>query len=239
MNILALDTSTEYLSLALLLADGDHQRIHERNLHAGQTHSQQVLPLLRELLDEAGLSMQQLHGIAFGAGPGSFTGLRIACGIAQGLAFGAGLPVIGVSTLLALAQNSTASRVIACLDARMGEVYHAAYARQDEHWLEVSAPGLYAPEAVPAVDGQGWSGVGTGWQVYADSLAQVYAGQLDSARLATEMQAPLAAEHPRALSIAQLALPLFMAGQGRPAAEAAPVYIRNKVALKMSERVAR
>lgn len=233
MNILALDTSTEYLSLALLLAEGGDQRSHVRDIHAGQTHSQQVLPVLRELLDEAGLRMQQLDGIAFGAGPGSFTGLRIACGIAQGLAFGAGLPVIGISTLLALAQNSSASRVIACLDARMGEVYHAAYQRQGGEWLEVSAPGLYAPQSVPAVDGNGWAGVGTGWTVYADSLSSVYAGQLD------EVLEPLVVDHPRALSIAQLALPMFLAGLGRPAAEAAPVYIRNKVALKMSERVAR
>ena len=89
MKILALDTSTEYLSLALWL-DG---QLHVRDLHAGQTHSQRILPLLRELLDEAGLELAQLDGIAFGAGPGSFTGLRIGCGVAQGLAFGASLPV--------------------------------------------------------------------------------------------------------------------------------------------------
>ena len=123
MRILALDTSTEYLSLALSL-DG---KIYVRDLHAGQTHSQRILPLLREMLTEAGIDMRDLEGIAFGAGPGSFTGLRIACGVAQGLAFGANLPVVGVSTLLAIAQSTQAERVIACIDARMGEVYHAAY----------------------------------------------------------------------------------------------------------------
>ena len=97
MQILAIDTSTEYLSLALWL-DG---RVFSRDINAGQTHSQQILPTLRELLDEAQVELNALDGIAFGAGPGSFTGLRIACGVAQGLAFGTGLPVIAVSTLQA------------------------------------------------------------------------------------------------------------------------------------------
>ena len=126
MQILAIDTSTEYLSLALWL-DG---RVFSRDINAGQTHSQQILPTLRELLDEAQVELNALDGIAFGAGPGSFTGLRIACGVAQGLAFGTGLPVIAVSTLQALAQQSGAEKVIACLDARMGEIYHAAYEKK-------------------------------------------------------------------------------------------------------------
>ena len=118
MNILALDTSTEYLSLALSLAG----ELHTHDSHAGQSHSREILPALRALLDKAGIEMQALDGIAFGAGPGSFTGLRIGCGVAQGLAFGAGLPVVGISTLMALAQNTQiqatqADRVIACLPA--------------------------------------------------------------------------------------------------------------------------
>jgi tRNA threonylcarbamoyladenosine biosynthesis protein TsaB len=223
MRLLALDTSTEYLSLALWL-DG---KAHVRELLAGQSHSQRILPLLRELLDEAGIVMHDLDGIAFGAGPGSFTGLRIGCGVAQGLAFGASLPVIGVSTLLALAHGSGASRVIACLDARMGEVYHAAYARQDETWQEILVPGLFKPEAVPAVAGEDWTGVGSGWATYAQHLNHGYAGQIIKI---------LPDAYPHALAIAELAQPMFDAGLGRPAAEAAPVYIRNKVALKMSER---
>lgn len=225
MKILALDTSTEYLSLALWL-DG---QMHARDLHAGQTHSQRILPLLREMLDEAGLELAQLDGIAFGAGPGSFTGLRIGCGVAQGLAFGANLPVIGVSTLQALAQSSDADKVIACLDARMGEVYHAAYIRQGDHWQEVLAPGLYKPEAVPAIDGGDWVGVGSGWKAYAETLAQAYSGRVSGT---------LPDEFPHAAAIARLAQPQFAAGLSRPAAEAAPIYIRNKVALKTSEREA-
>jgi len=232
MQILALDTSTEYLSLALSL-DG---RVLARDIHAGQSHSQQILPLLRELLDEAGVELSHLDGIAFGAGPGSFTGLRIGCGVAQGLAFAANLPVIAVSTLMALAQNiqpknTAAERVIACLDARMGEVYHAAYIRQGAEWKEVSAPGLYKPDAVPALTGDGWVGVGTGWVVYADQLRLCYGEQLSEVLLEAFKY-----DHPKATSIAQIALPMFAAGLGKPPAEAAPVYIRNKVALKMSER---
>jgi tRNA threonylcarbamoyladenosine biosynthesis protein TsaB len=225
MKILALDTSTEYLSLALVL-DG---KAFVRDQHAGQTHSQRILPLLRELLDEAGIELPQLDGIAFGAGPGSFTGLRIGCGVAQGLAFGASLPVVGISTLQALAQASGVDKVIACLDARMGEVYHAAYELRDKAWHEVMAPGLYKPDAVPPIPGNGWVGSGSGWKVYGELLAAQYAGQLADT---------IPDAYPHALAIAQLAVPLFEAGQGRPAAEAAPIYIRNKVALKTSEREA-
>ncbi|MDH4456257.1 MAG: tRNA (adenosine(37)-N6)-threonylcarbamoyltransferase complex dimerization subunit type 1 TsaB [Candidatus Methylopumilus sp.] len=229
MQILAIDTSTEFLSLALWL-DG---RVLSRDIHAGQTHSQQILPTLRELLDEAQIELKELDGIAFGAGPGSFTGLRIACGVAQGLAFGANLPVVGVSTLQALAQQSGAEKVIACLDARMGEIYHAAYEKRNGEWLEVSAPALFKPEDAPKLTGNDWVGVGTGWLVYPDVLQTVYGEQL------REMPAPDHHSHPTARSIAELALPTFKAGLAGSAYEAAPIYIRNKVALKISERVNR
>jgi len=230
MKILALDASTEYLSLALWL-DG---KVYVRNLLAGQSHSQQILPLLRELLSEAKVELHDLDGIAFGAGPGSFTGLRIACGVAQGLAFGADLPVIGISTLLALAhdtvtKNTAVTHVIACMDARMGEVYHAAYARNNEAWDEISAPGLYKPDAVPALPHAGWVGVGSGWAAYGEALKHCYAGQVSLI---------IPDEYPNALAMVALAAPMFAAGLGVPAAQAAPLYIRNKVALKTSEREA-
>ncbi len=229
MQILAIDTSTEFLSLALWL-DG---HVLLRDIHAGQTHSQQILPTLRALLDEAKIELSALNGIAFGAGPGSFTGLRIACGVSQGLAFGANLPVVAVSTLQALAQQSGAEKAIACLDARMGEIYHAAYEKQNGEWLEVSVPALFKPEEAPKLTGNNWVGVGTGWLVYPDVLQTVYGEHL------REMPAPDHSSHPNATSIAELALPTFEAGLARPAYEAAPIYIRNKVALKMSERVNR
>lgn len=228
MKLLALDTSTEYLSLALLL-DG---KVISRGLLAGQTHSQRILPLLRELLDEAGVELNDLDGIAFGAGPGSFTGLRIGCGVAQGLAFGADLPVLGVSTLLALAEDVPgADKVVACLDARMSEVYHAAYEKTATGcWEEVVAPGLYAPTDVPMIPGTGWTAAGSGWRAYGAALDQIYAEQVNNR---------LPDVFPQAAAIARLALPSFMVGRGRPASEAAPIYIRNKVAMTMREREAR
>lgn len=223
MKILALDTSTEYLSLALWLGG----EVFTRDLHAGQTHSQRILPLLGELLKEAKITIADLEGIAFGAGPGSFTGLRIGCGVAQGLAFGANLPVVGVSTLLALAANSGADRVIACLDARMGEVYLAAYVKNGADWDEISPPGVYKPEAVPPVTGNGWTGTGSGWTTYAEQLKACYGQQITKT---------MPDEYPKAIAIAELARPLFEAGLGLPAAQAAPIYIRDKVAFKSSER---
>ncbi|HZV63191.1 MAG TPA: tRNA (adenosine(37)-N6)-threonylcarbamoyltransferase complex dimerization subunit type 1 TsaB [Methylophilaceae bacterium] len=223
MRILALDTSTEYLSLALML-DG---KVLSEDMHAGQTHSQLILPLIGEMLSNAGLQLRELDGIAFGAGPGSFTGLRIGCGVAQGLAFGASLPVAGISTLLALAHSSEADKVIACLDARMGEVYHAAYAKSGAGWQEASPPGLYKPEEVPLLTGEGWTGAGSGWSAYGNILNKVYTGLMSNT---------LPVAYPRATSIAALAEPIFEAGLGVPAAQAAPIYIRNKVALTMNER---
>lgn len=223
MKILALDTSTEYLSLALSL-DG---KILARDIHAGQTHSRLILPLLHELLAEARISINDLDGIAFGAGPGSFTGLRIGCGVAQGLAFGANLPVVGISTLMALAQANGSEKVMACMDARMGEIYHAAYVKNNDGWSEVSAAGLSKPEAMPRLEGDGWVGVGNGWQSYAQQLEIYYRSQIAQT---------FPDAHPQAKAIAELAKPIFEAGLGRPAAEAAPIYIRNKVALKTSER---
>jgi tRNA threonylcarbamoyladenosine biosynthesis protein TsaB len=224
MKLLALDTSTEYLSLCLW-QDGEEL---SRDLLAGQTHSQRVLPMVGEMLAEAGLSLKQLDGIAFGAGPGSFTGLRIGCGVAQGLAFGANLPVVGVSTLLALAQQGQGPRVLACLDARMGEVYHAAYERLGAEWRTVCEPGLYKPESVPMIEGDGWFGIGSGWAAYGEALNTCYAGQIRG----IDKDA-----FPHARDIAALAAAEFAEGKGGvPAAEAAPIYIRNKVALTMAER---
>jgi len=228
MQILALDTSTEFLSLALWL-DG---RVFSRDVHAGQSHSQQILPLLRALLDEAKVRLTDLDGIAFGAGPGSFTGLRIACGVAQGLAFGTQLPVVEVSTLKALAQQSGEQKVITCLDARMNEVYYAAYEKNGDSWHEVHAPALFKPEEVPALQGDDWVGIGTGWTAYPEALQQAYSQQLKQAPLTQNV-------HPTAVAIAELALPLFAAGKAKAAHEVAPIYIRNKVALKTSERVSK
>ncbi|MDD5241579.1 MAG: tRNA (adenosine(37)-N6)-threonylcarbamoyltransferase complex dimerization subunit type 1 TsaB [Sulfuricella sp.] len=223
MKILALDTSTELCSVALWLDGGTLVR----EELAGQRHSELVLPMVHELLAEAGLELNALDGIAFGEGPGSFTGLRIGCGVAQGLAFGAGLPVAGVCTLLAMAEASGAGRVIACLDARMGEVYHGVYEKVEGGWQALSAPGLGAPQDAPEVAGAGWVGCGNGFAAHGEVLVGRYAGQL--AEVMPEI-------FPHAAEIALLGAERFRTGLGMDAAEAAPLYIRNKVALKTSER---
>lgn len=223
VNLLAFDTSTEYLSLALLKGE----QTFNYDCNAGQTHSQIILPQIQALLDKANVQLTDMDGIAFGAGPGSFTGVRIAAGVAQGLGFGANLPVVSVCTLLALAQASRAEKVIACLDARMGEVYHAVYAKVAGEWQCIIEPGLYKPEAVPTVEGTDWVGAGSGWQTYEAQLSKAYAEQLQS------IQAQLL---PTASAILELALPIFANGEAKPAGEAMPIYIRNRVALKTAER---
>jgi tRNA threonylcarbamoyladenosine biosynthesis protein TsaB len=223
VNLLALDTSTEYLSLAILKGD----KIFTFDALAGQSHSQIVLPQLQALLAKAQLSLQDLNGIAFGAGPGSFTGVRIAAGVAQGLGFGTNIPVLGVCTLQVLAEASGAPRVIACLDARMGEVYHAAYIKENNRWQAELAPNLYKPEAVPLVNGGDWVGAGSGWKTYNDALTYIY-----NANIKTTQPDAL----PTASAMLSIASPLFVAGLGLPASEALPIYIRNRVALKSSER---
>lgn len=223
MKLLALDTSTENCSLALWL---DGEEIARQEL-AGQRHSDLLLPMLEALLGDAGITLGALDGIAFGEGPGSFTGLRIGCGIAQGLALGADIPVLGISTLLALAAAAPGERVIACLDARIGEIYHAAYELKNGTWSTVCEPNLGFAKDAPAVEGSGWVGAGSGFSAYGDALQQRYAGQLVSSD---------GSVYPQALEMVRLAAPLFSQGKGQDAALAAPLYIRNKIALKMSER---
>lgn len=223
MNLLAFDTSTEFLSIAI--ARGEE--LFSFDTLAGQSHSQLILPEIQKLLTSANMQLTDLNGLVFGAGPGSFTGVRIAAGVAQGLAFGANLQVTGVCTLMALAQASGADKVIACLDARMGEVYHAAYVRENGVWQTVCEPGLYKPDAVPAIAGTDWVAAGSGWQTYAEILAVKYDAQLT--RVLPQLL-------PQAHAMIELAQPIFASGQALNAADAMPIYIRNRVALKTAER---
>ena len=228
MRILALETSTEYCSVALW-QDGKVTSHYEL---VGQRHSELLIKFLDSLLDEAGVKLAQLDGIAYGMGPGSFTGVRIACGVAQGLALGAGLPTVGVCTLQALAQAAGYDKVIAALDARMGEIYHAVYEKRAGKWVAVCAPNLCLPQHAPAVPGSGWFGAGSGFAMHGAALSECYAGQLSGSD---------AEALPQASAIAQIAAPLFaepsfVPGQGADAALAMPLYLRDKVALKTSER---
>ena len=210
MRFAAIETSTEWCSVALW-SDGEVAALERR---AGHRHSELALPMLEKLLK--GFSIE---AVAFGAGPGAFTGLRIACALAQGLAFARNLPVIGVSTLEALAQEAGAARVVACIDARMSEVYYAALEKRAGRWHEVIAAQCVAPKSAPPPPGEGWVGCGNGFAAY---------GNMGMSRVFPEV-------HPTALAVAQLAAPRLAAGEGVDAAQALPVYLRDKVAFTKEE----
>jgi tRNA threonylcarbamoyladenosine biosynthesis protein TsaB len=216
MKIAAFETATEWCSVALWL-DGE---VHAIEARAGQRHSELVLPMLDQLLAQAHLAHGELEAVAFGAGPGSFTGLRIACGVAQGIAFARGLPACGVSTLEALAEESGAVRVVACLDARMGEVYYSALEKQAGRWREVVPAQCVPPARAPRPPGAAWVGCGSGFAAY---------GDMGFDRVYPEI-------HPGAAAVARLAAPRLAAGEGVDAARVAPVYLRDKVALTTEER---
>lgn len=229
MKILAFDTSTEWCSVALNL-DGE---LTAQAVLAGQKHSELLLPMLHDLLAEAGLALNQLDALAIGQGPGSFTGLRIACGAAQGLAFGAGLPVVPVVTLEAMAAQALATEgfdgVAVCVDARMNEVYAAIYAKTAGGLEAQVPPGLFAPAQAPLPESEGRHlGCGSGFAAYADALAARYGSRL--AALRPEL-------YPNAEWIARLAADKWRAGQAVAAEAVEPLYIRDKVALKTRERV--
>jgi tRNA threonylcarbamoyladenosine biosynthesis protein TsaB len=229
MNLLAIETSSTLCSVALL----EGSAVAEAEFDAGQTHSGLVLPMAMRLLEAHGLDISQIEGVAYGAGPGSFTGLRIACGVAQGLAAGTGVAVAPISTLEALAESAWqrgeelgfgAAGVIACIDARMNEVYHAAYRREGGAWKESSPPGLYALDAIPVLAGD-WIGGGSGFEAHGAVL-----------RARQRLVAEIPALRPRAGVVARLAAPRFARGDTVSVGEALPVYLRDKVALTKSER---
>jgi tRNA threonylcarbamoyladenosine biosynthesis protein TsaB len=223
MKLLALDTSTEYCSCAVW-RDGE---ILSRGELAEQRHSDILLPMIDGLLTEAGVPLAQLDGIAFGAGPGSFTGIRIACSVVQGLALGADLPVVPVCTLEALAEQSGAERVVAALDARLDEVYVAYYRREGGVWRAEFGPALCSITDVPALRDSGWTGVGSGFAILDEALGR---------HLGPKLASVYAQLHPEAAAIARLGVAALKRGEGLDASEAQPMYLRNKVALTVEER---
>lgn len=222
MKILALDTATELCSVALH-HDG---QVLSQEIMAVNRHAEALFPMIKQLLAEAGLKLADLDAIAFGSGPGSFTGVRIACGIAQGLALGADLGVIPVNTLEALALQSQKQHVITCLDARMGEVYYAAYhleyqADQCKSIQPVITPCLISPQKAAMLTPleQTWCGCGTGFKTYPVTQTALtllpdilYPHAREIAQCASFNQTPVAPE------------------------QALPYYLRNKVALTVAER---
>lgn len=224
LKLLAIETSTDLCSTALLRGD---ELFVEEEL-APNRHAERLAPMIRRLLGRSGLGAGDLDAFAFGQGPGSFTGLRIACGMAQGLAFAAGRPVVPVPSLLALAEQANASRVVAAVDARMGETYLAAYSRMGGDWKAAIEPGLFARGGLPALPGREWIATGSAFEAF-DWLRSAYAPQV-SHRIEGDL--------PRAGAVARVAARELAAGRALAAENAAPLYLRDKVALTTEERQA-
>lgn len=221
MNLLAFDTSTDTLFIALQRGTA----LWQHQAAGGANSSATLLPSIQQGLQALGLQFADLDAIVFGRGPGSFTGLRTACAIAQGLALGAGKPLLPVDTLLAVAEEAREQHgltdVMAVLDARMSEVYHAGYRWADGLWHATRALGLCAPEALQVPEGL--SVVGNAQAAYAERLAP---------------QAAHRVALPTATALLRLAPRLMADGHLVDASYALPLYIRDKVALTTAEREA-
>jgi tRNA threonylcarbamoyladenosine biosynthesis protein TsaB len=229
MRILALDAATEMCSVALLY-DGE---VAARCVEAGRSHSQQIFSMVQELLAEGGVALSSLDAIAASIGPGAFTGVRISVAAAQGLAFGAGLAVVPVTTLEALALQvleAPGDQAIACLDARMGEVYWGCFIADSAGGvLAVTQPAVGPPESVVAVRGQAVRGIGRGFSAY-PALAAVAGVNTDE-----ESRRAL----PNAREMARLGALRLQAGATLDPADLTPLYLRDKVALTEAERAAK
>ena len=220
--LLAIETSTPACSAALMVAG----EVLERYALAPRQHAALMLPMIESLLLEAGVAVSQLDAIAFGRGPGSFTGVRIAASVVQGIAFAADLPVVPVSTLAALAlggmRATSGQRVMAALDARMSEVYWGCYSASGVHAVSLhGCESVCAPTDIPCPQGNDWIGVGSGWEAYGESLMQTTGGQL--LRLLPDLE-------PHATDVVRLASVDYRQGKSVSPEAAVPVYLRNNVA---------
>jgi len=225
--LLAFDTATEHMSIALRVRG--ELRVHEAA--GGAQASATLIPAIMALLADAGVTLRELDAIAFGRGPGAFTGLRTACSVAQGLAFGAGKPVLPIDTLLAVAEDARVGaapqRIWVAMDARMNEIYAAHYAFDAGHWTTLTAPLLTTPEALNAR----WASEAP--DAVAGSALSVFASALrpGAARLARDAL-------PRASAMLALAQDAWERGGAVDPALALPLYVRDKVAQTTAEREA-
>jgi tRNA threonylcarbamoyladenosine biosynthesis protein TsaB len=222
MKILAIDTATEQCSVAIV-AEG---KTWSRVVPTARSHAEMILPMVDEVLKESGYLLEQFDALAFGRGPGSFTGVRIAVGVVQGLAFSYRLPVVAVSNLAAVAQQaceqcelSPSARILVCMDARMREVYWGIYEMGPDRIVTlVSDERVEPPEMVRADPSSIACGVGTGWRAYPELRERFPALHVDDSML------------PRALEVARLGQVELSAGRTTSAAHAQPVYLRDQVA---------
>jgi tRNA threonylcarbamoyladenosine biosynthesis protein TsaB len=241
-SLLAFDTSTEQLSVALCCAAGSFSH----NEPGGALASARLVPAVMQLLARGGLALQQLDAIAFGCGPGAFTGLRTSAAVAQGLALGAGLPVLALDSLMIVAEDARAQMaarlptagpaprdaaapldIAVCMDARMDEVYAGHYRWEGERWLARTAPALYS---LPALAALGWQA-----QLLCGSALTAFGERLPWADAASLR---LASERDRAGAMLRVAAQQWRLGRALDAAQALPLYLRDKVASTTAERAA-
>lgn len=226
MRLLAFETSTEACSVALYI-DG---QVLERFEVAPRRHTELALPWAQALLAEAGVVRSQLDAIAVGRGPGAFTGVRLAIAIAQGIALALDRPVLPVSTLAALAMRAGGERRLAAIDARMGEIYLGAFARDGDGLVALSEEAVVRPDAVAIPAGADWQGAGTGFAAAEGALQRQLHGRL----VTVDAQAL-----PHAADVARLAAPAFARGEGLAPERIEPAYLRNDVALTLAQQQAR
>lgn len=222
LKLIAIETSSTICSVALNV-DG---KIDDRSRDVPRGHARHVLPLLDDLLQAHQLQLKQIEVIAFGRGPGSFTGVRIACAVTQGIAYGLNIPVIAISSLAAMAQTTQGQYIYSVLDARMGEIYCAAYKRDSQGIVHrLGEEQLTLPEDSRVVANETWVGVGSGWVTY----AQVLRRRLGDDILRVDEQG-----YPNARGVAELAKLAWEKAKFVSAAQAQPTYLRDKVADKPS-----
>jgi tRNA threonylcarbamoyladenosine biosynthesis protein TsaB len=225
MRVLALDAATEACSVALLTDDGLLGRCAE----VGRGHAEQILGMVDAVLAEAGISLAKLDGIAASIGPGAFTGVRISVAVAQGLCFGANLPVVPVTTLEALAlqaMHGGTNRALACLDARMGEVYWGCFASDAARMLVACGAPRVGPAAEVTLAHAGARGIGRGFAAYPELAAL------------PGLEEVLPHALPDAREMARIGANRLSAGGGMDPADLRPQYLRDKVALTGAERAA-
>ena len=225
MKLLAFETSTEACSVALWL-DGE---VRERFEVAPRRHAELALPWAERLLADAEIARSALDAIAVGRGPGAFTGVRLGVAIAQGIALALDLPVAPVSTLAALAAPARGDRILAAIDARMGEVYLGAFERRGDVLARLQEEAVGAPGDIAVADGDGWHALGTGFEAVDGALRARLAGRIDALD---------ASALPHAADVARLGAAMFARGEGVPPERLEPAYLRNQVALTLVQQQA-
>ncbi|MDH5833098.1 tRNA (adenosine(37)-N6)-threonylcarbamoyltransferase complex dimerization subunit type 1 TsaB [Luteimonas kalidii] len=225
MKLLAFETATEACSVAVLV-DGE---VLERFEIAPRRHAELALPWAGELLAQAGVAKSQLDAVAVGRGPGAFTGVRLAVALAQGIALALDRPVLAISTLAALAMRADGGRVVAAIDARMGEVYLGRFLRHDDELQAVGAEVVVAPDLAEVAEGNGWAGVGTGFDAAQGALR---------GRLGAVLASVDAGALPRAADVARLGARAFARGEAIAPERLQPAYLRDQVALTLVQQQA-